>query len=1314
MAEDPFAKYAIKAEGDTDPFAKYAIGAPADEDTFAKYAIKQAAPQTIITQDRGPLPKETLVSRAGDALKRFGDKLPWDVDYGPPISPIEPTMVERGAAKLAQFGARLPKGADYGPPLTEQPYGLMHDVMGVTVGPVADAVKDIPGSVAAVSRSGVEGVSRRLAAIAKMPYEQVRDLQMHRLQRDSSLGLMTSLPQLDEEMAAVGRDYALPRSGHGPIETRAALESREADKEEAAWAGVDARVYSGALSEDRQTDTNLEKLVAESGQVDTPGLRTRLRPKAREFAKLDLDISEEGKDQGVTFGRIVDVANAPGLYKRQYDLNQANTDLPDWKPVGGDLHVSGSEVIEAMRQREVRDYAQLSPEDQKMWDLQHGPYIRPGYKGPLRSGLEYLFGKEGDDAGLFLQGEVYSAGNDPVSYVGGPGLTQVGRLFKGLAEEKRWANLSGRAIAQITEDSKIGKAIIALAGEVPFDEAVAAAHDAGAVGVAEKLRTRQADLLSFAGVPIITGRPAAAVYEGAARLADSLKLTPIAGKARTALARAANEMFGSVAGLPQVEQDIILKEYFSRQKMMKLMGDIVAQGKSEQSMLNQTAMRLGLDQSEQNRALQHIWEHQEIDSALANGRITHEQHGLLKGYVAENNKALEEAERLGLKLIPRDNTDIAYVHHRLTQKAMDWINENEKGIDFHEKTQKFLSRPSFLEDIERKAAVEKKGIGTKRLMDMGVTEANERAWNAGMPRGIDFFDTDPVQAQTAYRAAFLQGKSSAQFLDDAKRLWWKPVAVGEAAPEGMRLMGPGRLAGGAMPEAIADFTMKLEHGTSPGQLGKIAKGWKGLHNYWSAWNLAPRPGFNMRNAVGNFWNSSLGGVWEPGFFRSMMDIQMLPDEKLAQIRLTNVKGETRSLLELKNSMEETGARKSGLFQGGRKQMLEEVSPEASRPALQQMFGTPDESLLKRVGRSARAILPFVPTSTAENNIALKMAQFTGGAIEENARGGHFIGRWMKFGDSPEMAALSVKNHLFDYQERTGLDRSLTMAAPYWMWTKQNAPLQLVSMFEKPQYLSRLAQLKENLQFNVPGGTVDEDMLPEYARAAFPIQRGRKGDMVRYTTASNYVPAQDLEKAFHPISSAFDLISPPAKILAEAATGYDIHKLLQGKGLEGSKISGKPVDLLGASANPRAAKALTNTFLILKEFNELNPGQLFGSPVSQENPLGQGAKINLLPFLGPRALVRQNPEAPGGDRFLGVGAGFRKKEVDLGRIAKSEIAPLKAKIGALRFQLRQDTQQNDKRGLDFHMSELRQVEGKLKRLEDKYQRNKVGVDEEDVP
>jgi hypothetical protein len=111
----------------------------------------------------------------------------------------------------------------------------------------------------------------------------------------------------------------------------------------------------------------------------------------------------------------------------------------------------------------------------------------------------------------------------------------------------------------------------------------------------------------------------------------------------------------------------------------------------------------------------------------------------------------------------------------------------------------------------------------------------------------------------------------------------------------------------------------------------------------------------------------------------------------------------------------------------------------------------------------------------------------------------------------------VRKYLYNYGEQTGADKVLKIGMPFWNWTKNNVPRQLMEFMQQPRYYATFQKFQEMLSEDRPGGpTWTEDYL-QYGDKKFWNMR---------------LPLQDLTGLGSPLDTALNSMNPMAKIPIE--------------------------------------------------------------------------------------------------------------------------------------------------------------------------------------
>jgi hypothetical protein len=232
----------------------------------------------------------------------------------------------------------------------------------------------------------------------------------------------------------------------------------------------------------------------------------------------------------------------------------------------------------------------------------------------------------------------------------------------------------------------------------------------------------------------------------------------------------------------------------------------------------------------------------------------------------------------------------------------------------------------------------------------------------------------------------------------------------------------------------------------------------GVQNIWKGLATAPRPGFHIRNLVSNMFNNWLAGVKDPIWYLDALRLQEAAAKGADALVALTIRGQ--SGYELWQEAVSAGVVGQGWMGADVGHSLE----EALRAGRQGAGGR----------RLATALAHPVQTGRR-----------VGTAIEDNARVAHYLFRRAE-GLSPELASLSVKRYLFDYDELTPTERNIfRRLLPFFTWARKNIPLQFAELLKQPGTYGKLGHLKRAVE-SLSAGPGDE-ALPEWLRKSYTIR-----------------------------------------------------------------------------------------------------------------------------------------------------------------------------------------------------------------------------------
>lgn len=139
---------------------------------------------------------------------------------------------------------------------------------------------------------------------------------------------------------------------------------------------------------------------------------------------------------------------------------------------------------------------------------------------------------------------------------------------------------------------------------------------------------------------------------------------------------------------------------------------------------------------------------------------------------------------------------------------------------------------------------------------------------------------------------------------------------------------------------------------------------------------------------------------------------------------------------------------------------------------------------------------------------------------------------LKTTGSVEIAASTVRKYLFNYHELTNTDKVIrAIGMPFWSWTKNNVPLQIMTLLTQPRYVQTVASLRE--------ATFDDSEYPEYVKEGYIVIDGKPYPLT--------LPVQDINLPFEPMrtlaTSANPFVKAPFELTANEYlyTGAPIDK-----------------------------------------------------------------------------------------------------------------------------------------------------------------------------
>ncbi len=111
----------------------------------------------------------------------------------------------------------------------------------------------------------------------------------------------------------------------------------------------------------------------------------------------------------------------------------------------------------------------------------------------------------------------------------------------------------------------------------------------------------------------------------------------------------------------------------------------------------------------------------------------------------------------------------------------------------------------------------------------------------------------------------------------------------------------------------------------------------------------------------------------------------------------------------------------------------------------------------------------------------------------------------------------VRKYLYNYSEQTPTDKFLKIGMPFWNWTKNNIPRQLMEFMQQPRYAATYQKFQNMLSEDRPEG-------PSWTRGY--LQTGDK------TFVNPRLPLQDLSNVGSPVNTLLNSMNVVPKSLIE--------------------------------------------------------------------------------------------------------------------------------------------------------------------------------------
>jgi hypothetical protein len=463
----------------------------------------------------------------------------------------------------------------------------------------------------------------------------------------------------------------------------------------------------------------------------------------------------------------------------------------------------------------------------------------------------------------------------------------------------------------------------------------------------------------------------------------------------------------------------------------------------------------------------------------------------LQKVAGEMTKILDNVKNRGLEGGTLTNTIKNYFPHMMTQ-----LNNDPEAVTkllSDPNVQKLLNSSVDKSNQVRKSfdsfASWKDAIGQLEDAKKGLTDPEEIA-NIDEKIGqlSQLFEENPVKAVQQRYQSNVRSLAMKQMYDEFKSNGvlksrdaaspaektggqYHPLTDSEAKKLGMQ-------SGDLIHKEVFDGLKKVDSIFTDEGINKVVEGMNAVTNTWKSLVTTMVPTHHLFNLIGNVANNAMAGV-TPAMYTKAGNL--LRKAKAGKLSATEEK-----LMQK--------AYDFGVLGGGFK-------ADRFDPIRQE-----------RLKNSALARLE---DKVANNPLSNFMGKF-GDQGDDLTRLALFMHGTQRGGGMKHGADM-VRKYLYNYSEQTGADKALKLAMPFWNWTKNNIPRQLMEFMQQPRYAATYQKFQDMLSEDRPEGPSWTAPYLQY------------GDKKFYNAR---LPLQDLSNVGSPVDTLLNSMTPLAKIPIE--------------------------------------------------------------------------------------------------------------------------------------------------------------------------------------
>jgi len=306
-----------------------------------------------------------------------------------------------------------------------------------------------------------------------------------------------------------------------------------------------------------------------------------------------------------------------------------------------------------------------------------------------------------------------------------------------------------------------------------------------------------------------------------------------------------------------------------------------------------------------------------------------------------------------------------------------------------------------------------------------------------------------------------------------------------------------KVEGYVLPQEIVEHLNKAhEIQFMPEAVGDFLKMYDSIQHLFTTGATVVRPGFHLRNFIGNLWNSMLAGMRNPA---SMFVAAAMQRGKFAGLKpIAGLEPE-----EVWKLFQEFGGQRTG-WAGAAEDIIKRAT-------------SPSKNILSPQGPWARA------------------GSAVGGAIEDNAKLALFIDGLEK-GMDPKSAMWRSKKFLFDYSDLSWTEKNVFKRfAPFYSWTRKNVPLQFEQLITNPGKVGILGHAREAADKDFED--LDRPAVADWMQKSLgiPFKKNEDGS-ISYAIMGGLIPTADLARIDS--KQFISMLSPLLKVPLEQMFNED--------------------------------------------------------------------------------------------------------------------------------------------------------------------------------